>query len=408
MSYDLHKAKSKLKRELEKLENSNICKRNRELIIKFQHDLIAEGVKLLRVIKYISTLRLMCERWNGKEFDTWNENDLKEILFKIETSEFTTSTVNEYRKTLRRFFRWLKGEDWKPLKILKGDKRENKKPEVLTEDEIFRMIEAAKHPRDKALIALGYEAGLRVSELAGIKWKDIEWDDNLTKVKVRGKTGERKLPIVIAAKYLREWMKCHPSYDGTDVDSDAYVFVNIGSPRYGQPMEYRMINKIIKKAAKNAGIKKRVYPYILRHSRATILANYLTEHQMNVFFGWVQGSDMPRTYVHLSGRDIDAAMKKVYGINDGAEEPKIAIPKKCPRCGYLNSPTDKFCGRCGLILDEKERIKLQMEENKIVSKLIEEIFENPELVEKFKKMLKIVDLLEQNPEITKALLSRIS
>jgi len=74
---------------------------------------------------------------------------------------------------------------------LKGDKREDKKPEVLTEDEIFRIIEAAKHPRDKALIALEYEAGLRVSELAGIKWKDIEWDDNLTKVKVKGKTGER-------------------------------------------------------------------------------------------------------------------------------------------------------------------------------------------------------------------------
>jgi len=176
-------------------------------------------------------------------------------------------------------------ENWKPLKVLKGDKRKDRKPEILTEDEIFRMIEAAKHPRDKALIALGYEAGLRVSELAGIKWKDIEWDDNLTKVKVRGKTGERKIPIVITAKYLREWMKCHPCYDGADVDPDAYVFVNIGSPRYSQPMEYRMINKIIKKAAKNAGIKKRVHPYMLRHSRATVLANHLTEHQMNVFFG---------------------------------------------------------------------------------------------------------------------------
>ncbi len=98
MSYDLHKAKNRLERELRKLENSNICKRNKELIIKFQHDLIAEGVKLLRVTKYTSTLRLICERWNDKEFDKWDEDDLKKVLFKIETSEFTTSTVNEYRK----------------------------------------------------------------------------------------------------------------------------------------------------------------------------------------------------------------------------------------------------------------------------------------------------------------------
>ena len=40
------------------------------------------------------------------------------------------------------------------------------------------------------------------------------------------------------------------------------------------------------------------------------MANYLTEAQMNVYFGWTQGSDMPGVYVHLSGRDIDDAILK--------------------------------------------------------------------------------------------------
>jgi integrase/recombinase XerD len=44
------------------------------------------------------------------------------------------------------------------------------------------------------------------------------------------------------------------------------------------------------------------------------MANYLTEAQMNVYFGWTQGSDMPGVYVHLSGRDIDDAVLNANGI----------------------------------------------------------------------------------------------
>ena len=46
------------------------------------------------------------------------------------------------------------------------------------------------------------------------------------------------------------------------------------------------------------------------------MANYLTEAQMNVYFGWVQGSDMPSIYVHLSGRDVDYAILKANGVLD--------------------------------------------------------------------------------------------
>jgi integrase/recombinase XerD len=44
------------------------------------------------------------------------------------------------------------------------------------------------------------------------------------------------------------------------------------------------------------------------------MANYLTEAKMNAYFGWIQGSDMPSIYVHLSGRDIDDAVLKANGI----------------------------------------------------------------------------------------------
>jgi integrase/recombinase XerD len=49
------------------------------------------------------------------------------------------------------------------------------------------------------------------------------------------------------------------------------------------------------------------------------MANYLTEAQMNVYFGWAQGSDTPGVYVHLSGRDVDDAILKANGIVQNGE-----------------------------------------------------------------------------------------
>ncbi|RLI81874.1 hypothetical protein DRP07_06390 [Archaeoglobales archaeon] len=241
------------------------------------------------------------------------------MLVEIETADYTPQTVNEFKKGLRKFFKWLKGEDWRGLKPLKGEKRDNRKPEVL-EEEILKMIEVAKNPRDKAMISLLYEAGLRVGELATLKWKDITWTDFGARIKVHGKTGERVIPIVTSISYLQKWMEYHPSYDPeSGIDPVAYIFVNIGNRNLGEPMSYRMIDKVIKKAAEAAGVRKRVRTHTMRHSRATALAKHLPEAQMNQFFGWVQGSDMPRIYVHISGRDIDKAINRINGSEEEEE-----------------------------------------------------------------------------------------
>jgi integrase/recombinase XerD len=79
-------------------------------------------------------------------------------------------------------------------------------------------------------------------------------------------------------------------------------------------MQYGAIRMQLTKISRKAGITKKIHPHLFRHSRATYMANYLTEAQMNAYFGWIQGSDMPSICVHLSGRDIDDAVLKANGI----------------------------------------------------------------------------------------------
>jgi ribosomal protein L40E len=108
---------------------------------------------------------------------------------------------------------------------------------------------------------------------------------------------------------------------------------------------------------KKAGIKKRIFPHLFRHRRATYLANHLTEAQMKEFFGWVQGSDMAEIYVHLSGRDVDNALLKVYGINkpETIKESKLKS-RICNRCQAENPYSNTLCSKCGYALDEKTRL----------------------------------------------------
>lgn len=100
-----------------------------------------------------------------------------------------------------------------------------------------------------------------------------------------------------------------------------------------QPMPYAALAKVIRESQKRAGIKKKVSPYLLRHSRLTFLAKILTEQELKIIVGLVQASKMASTYVHLSARDADAAiLGEVYGIAKKEEE-KAATelkPITCP------------------------------------------------------------------------------
>jgi len=123
---------------------------------------------------------------------------------------------------------------------------------------------------------------------------------------------------------------------------------------------------MLKRLAERSGLKKRIYTHLMRHSRATELATILTEAQMKEHFGWVPGSYMPSTYVHLSGRDVDGAILKAHGISvDEAARSGAAITlTKCPRCSKEITSEDQFCAACGIVLNAQVAVQLEDERAK--------------------------------------------
>jgi ribosomal protein L40E len=108
---------------------------------------------------------------------------------------------------------------------------------------------------------------------------------------------------------------------------------------------------------------------------------------MKEHFGWVQGSDMAATYVHLSGRDVDNALLKLQGLvqTEETKSEKLNV-RVCPRCKDHNSPVSSFCTKCGLPLDEKLIMKIETTKAK-TNEVMNRLWEDEEYVEFTKKKM---------------------
>ncbi len=328
--------------------DTTICQENRDLIRTFARDCYADGLSHARVAKYLTLLKQIARKLD-KPFKEVQKDDLKIFLQEIELSHLSAWSKGDYRVTLRKFYRWLSGGktdpplvDW--IKTTVPRSKRKLPTDLLTEEDIAKLIDAADHPRDRALIAVLWETGCRASELLLLRIRNFKNDGEVCFLDLNGKTGPRRVPIVWCVPHVNHWLSFHPS----SKDPQSPLWTLIGSSHKHYNLQYAPLLHLLKKLTINAGLSKRVHPHLFRHSRATFLASRLTEAQMKHFFGWTQGSDMAAIYVHLSGRDIQDSILQLYGKTSRKDrvESKI-IAANSHRCGSENAGESGFHGICG-------------------------------------------------------------
>jgi integrase/recombinase XerD len=353
MVYEIYNGKMKVQEDA-LLARSPIVEGDKELITKFVDSKIAEGITINRATKLSRTLRLIEERYlKGQRFQDPTREDTVRIIAAIEqNSDMKAWTRRDYKLILRMFLSWLgKDSGWIKVNPPKNDLRAE---EMLNVDEVNAMIDAANSLRDKALIACLYEGGFRIAELATARIKDVVFDTYGAILIVRGKTGLRRVRLISSVPHLSQWIEAHPLRD----DRNAPLW--IGTTRH-EVLKYDAIRGQLQKIAKRAGIKKNVNPHNFRHSRASYLASHLTESQLEEYLGWQHGSVMPRTYVHLSGRDVDEQLRKLHGL-DGEQKKDEPTVKLCPFCKALNAIGQTVCHNCKRPLEMKAEDVISLED----------------------------------------------
>ena len=176
---------------------------------------------------------------------------------------------------LKAFFKYLILDDIiesDPSTLLEAPRLGRKLPEVLSIDEINRILSAidlSQPPgqRNKAIIETLYSCGLRVSELINLKISNLYFDDGFIRVVGKGNK-ERLVPIgAKAIKEINYYFQDRNLMSNIDKDSRNIVFLN----RRGKRLTRVMIFTITKRLAEKAEINKTISPHTFRHSFATHL-----------------------------------------------------------------------------------------------------------------------------------------
>lgn len=383
---DIHNYKRRLELVLLRVEKK-VGAENKSTIIEFYNYCLAEGLSPGKLSRYIDDLITM-DKWFGKKFETCNKKDVERLIARLETSEYAEWTKYGFKVIVRKFFKWLRNseelpEEVKWIRLRMKNSARRLPEELLTETEVRLLIEHSEKARDRAIIASLYESGCRICELLNLKIKHLIFDKYGAVATVSGKTGSRRTRLIFSVQYIQEWLNNHPRKDNVD----SYLFVK-GD---GEIMGYNRVKDILQLSAKKAGIKKKVNPHNFRHSRATYLANHLTEAQLKSLFGWAQSSKMASVYIHLSGKEVDSTLLKMHGIEIVEDDPKEKLSfQTCLRCKTKNEATNKFCKLCGFILNKEEQEKLikQDFERADMDNLMSNLLKDKEIMELLARKLK--------------------
>jgi integrase/recombinase XerD len=130
---------------------------------------------------------------------------------------------------------------------------------ILPEDTVLGMITLEPGQRNRAVLRLLYGAGLRVSELCGLRWRDFQERDDSAQVTVFGKGGRTRHVLLSVGT----WEVLSTIRD--DASEDAPVFVS----RKGSPLSTSQAFRIVRAAARRAGVEKDVSPHWMRHAHAS-------------------------------------------------------------------------------------------------------------------------------------------
>jgi integrase len=377
---DVHHSHRRYEHAIQALKlDRKVIEANRKLILAFTRDLQAENITELRISKYINLLRHLSALLE-KTFEEATVTDLRSVVADINGSEYSAWSKNDYKVTLKKFYKWLRKlpNDQEPAEtswIKTGHPKNGILPEeLLTEEDIGKLTKAAENSRDRAFVECVYETGGRIGELLNLRRKHVQFDDIGAVLIFSGKTGDRRVRLITTAPALSQWMLDHPLDD-----PEAPLWVTLGDRNRGAPLDYGAARYALQSLAEKAKIKKRTNPHSFRHARASYLANHLTEQQLGQYLGWTPGSRMPGVYVHLSGRDTDSALLKMYGIEneENKKEQAKLTPLKCSRCQQMNDPTVRFCAKCGMPLKIDAALEVEQQRSQ-ADDIMNRLFDDPE------------------------------
>ena len=403
MEFDIYDRKKRKESLLRKLHDSGISGTDKDLIlgfIKFKTD--EEQIEISTVSRYLCTLRILSENLQGSFVDL-TKDKVKSLLETIcnrsvkrgsgELKPMTVANKYNYAHGLKIFLVWMKKEgypvdpDWVMVPAHPKIRRRLGTDEILTWEDIVLLSSSAMNPRDRAIIQVLFDSGLRIEELLTLLIKDVEFVHNGNGVVLhlrKSKTVVRNVGIVRSAPALIDWLNLHPK----KLQVDGPLFVNLSYPH--SFMSYNSVNKALRDVRNRSVLDKPVNPHTFRKSAASHCAHMLTESESKERFGWVQSSKMLDIYVHPNETRVNNRFMELEGVVEAGVKPQqeVAIkPQTCMWCNKVNPLGVAYCLQCKRPLSEQKN-PARSEIELTFKCLVGFMEQNPDVLNKFTLFMK--------------------
>ena len=198
-----------------------------------------------------------------------SEHHVRALIARLHRQGLGTRSLQRQLSAIRSFYRWLMKEGQcghNPAVPVRAPRSQKKLPVTLDPEAVTQLLDIKEDTplaiRDKAIMELFYSSGLRLSELAGLRWDQVDHSSGLITVTGKGNK-TRVVPIgSYASAALEKWRKARGNFAGFD---EPHIFVS----NRGKPISTRNIQARIRHWARHQGLPQQVYPHLLRHSFAS-------------------------------------------------------------------------------------------------------------------------------------------
>jgi integrase/recombinase XerD len=292
------------------IKNINIEEniKNEQLIAKMEDEIKLKGYSFKTKKAYINHIRRFFSYINKNADEISDEEIRKYVIFLLEKEEVSHSYVNQAISSIKFLYHNVLNKNCIINKISRP-KKEKKLPMVLSFHEVTKILTALKNEKHKTILILIYSAGLRVGEVVRLKAKDIDSERMLIHV-VQGKGKKDRYTVLsqIALEQLRKYFMLYRP--------KTWLFP--GQNNKGHITE-RTVQKVFKKACKEANINKEVSVHSLRHSFAThLLEDGIDLRYIQELLGHAS-SKTTEIYTHVtqqSLRNINSPLDKMMVNNN--------------------------------------------------------------------------------------------
>jgi len=236
---------------------------------RFEEELRLRGYSEVTNRIYVRAVRKFVE-FHDRSPRRLGSEEIRAYLVHITTEkQWSCSGIHQAICALKFFYTQVLDRPWEISKV-HYPKRKKKLPVFLSEQEVVRLLSATVNLKHKALLMTLYSAGLRLSETLALQPTDI--DSSAMRIHVREGKGGKERYAVLSARLL-DTLRCYfrryrPQH---------WLFCG---DTQGEPMSPRTVQRIVGRAAQQAGLLKRVTPHALRHSFAT----HLLEHGTSLVY----------------------------------------------------------------------------------------------------------------------------